>query len=152
MSSPASVPSLLHEAQEALLDVEQATVERTRLRAGVVFCSSSDLDTRIASTRPAALKIVQPRLSGPRSSYLSAVLNSFSTKRSILIGAGLDGKSDCLSRASKQISSISPRSSKYNWNGNGPEAVGTLRTLLFFRRVAQFSKDVFGGHFAVFSL
>jgi hypothetical protein len=75
-----------------------------------VFCSSSDRDTRIASTAPDELKIVQPRLSGPRSSYLSAVLNSFSTKRSILIGAGLDGKSDCLSRASEQISSISPRS------------------------------------------
>src|SRR5271165_4768007 len=59
--------------------------------AGIVFCSSNDRDTRIASTAPKELKIVQPRFSGPRSSYLSAVLNYFSTKRSILIGAGLDG-------------------------------------------------------------
>jgi len=58
---------------------------------GIVFCSSNDRDTRIASTAPKELKIVQPRFSGPRSSYLSAVLNYFSTKRSILIGAGLDG-------------------------------------------------------------
>jgi CheY-like chemotaxis protein len=33
--------------------------------------------------------------------HLSAVLNCFSTKRSILIGAGLGGKSDCVFRASK---------------------------------------------------
>jgi len=72
----------------------------------------------------------------------------FSTKRSILIGAGLEGKSVCLLRASKQISSISPRSSKYNWKGNGPEGVGTLRTLLFPLGFAQSGDDVFSGQFA----
>ena len=51
------------------------------------ICSSNDRDIRIASRAPEELKIVQPRISGPRSSYLSAVLNSFSAKRSILIGA-----------------------------------------------------------------
>ena len=49
------------------------------------------------------------------------------------------GKSDCLLSASKQISSISPRSSKYNWKGYGPEGVGTLRILLLSRRLAQSS-------------
>ena len=114
--------------------------------------SSKSLDTRIASTAPEELKTVQPRLSGPKSSYLSAVLNSFSTKRSILIGAGLEGKSDCLFRAFKQISSISPRSSKYNWKGNGPEGVRTLRTLLFPMRFAQSDDDVFGSQFAALYL
>jgi hypothetical protein len=39
------------------------------------------------------------------------------------IGAGSEGKSDCDVRASKQILSISPRSSKYNRKANGPEGV-----------------------------
>ena len=124
----------------------------TRLRAGVVFCSSNNRDTRIASTAPEELKTVQPRFSGPRSSYLSAVLNCFSTKRSILIGAGVEGKSDCVFRASEQISSISPRSSKYNRKGNGPEGVGTLRTLLSSRRFGQSSDYVFGGQLAALYL
>src|SRR5208283_4855834 len=106
----------------------------------------------MAWTAPDELKIVQPRLSGPRSSYLSAVRNCFSTKRSILIGAGVEGKSDWLLSASRQISSISPRSSKYNWNGNGPEGVGTLRMLLFPGRFAQSGDDVLGRQFAALYL
>src|ERR1700757_3941083 len=112
--------------------------------------NSPPVDGRTKACRE--MNTVQPRFFGPRSSYRSAVLNSFSTKRSILIGAGLGGKRDCLFRASKQISSISPRSSKYNWKGNGPEGVGTLRTLPFFRRFAQFSNDVFGSQFAALYL
>jgi hypothetical protein len=54
------------------------------LRAGAVFFSSRDRDTRIVSTAPKELKIVQPQVVWAKVLVSQRDLNCLSTKRSIL--------------------------------------------------------------------